>query len=102
MGISASQCWVKEDISLCHQKLRREIVEEIFERLDKHGERTDEVLNSLAFVNTNNAVVISQLCDVVDSLKELLQEVGEIKTCRDGKVCGRSVGIQRGAVSEDK
>lgn len=75
-------------------EVEEEIVDVIFERLDRHGERMDEVLNSLAFVNTKNAVVMSQLCDVVDSLKELLQEVGEIKTCRDGKVCGRSVGIR--------
>lgn len=56
----------------------------------------DEVLDSVAFVNTNNAVVISQLCGVLNSLKEFRQEVSEIKTCRAGKVCGKSMRIRRG------
>lgn len=48
----------------------------------------DEVLQSVAFMNTNNAVVMSQLCDVVNSLTELRKEVNEIKTCGSDKVCG--------------
>lgn len=63
-------------------------MEVICERLDRQEENRDEVLESVAFMNTNDAVVMSQLCDVVNSWKELRKEVNEIKTCVSEKVCG--------------
>lgn len=70
----------KEGVSVTQEKLSKEILEVICKRLDRQKEKMDdEVLESVAFVNTNNAVIMIQLCDVVNSLKELGKEVIEIK-----------------------
>lgn len=56
------------------------------------------MLEYIAFVNKNNTVVMSQFCDIVNSLKEFQEEVSKIKTCGSEKVCGISALIWTGVI----
>lgn len=54
--ILGCQYQAKEGVSVTQEKLSKEILEVICKRLDRQKEKMDEVLESVAFVNTNNAL----------------------------------------------